>query len=108
MPIKDSVINIKMIGKIFFKPILFNETGSACFGPSYKIIKRMKGYLYMRHWNGLFNEGFTKKGDFPIKYTIFSWKGPPGALLAAPAAWFVRNGRQTDKGMKITIRDHRR
>ena len=89
MPIKDSVINIKMIGKIFFKPILFNETGSACFGPSYKIIKRMKGYLYMRHWNGLFNEGFTKKGDFPIKCAIFSWKGPPGALLAAPAAWFV-------------------
>jgi hypothetical protein len=37
----------------------------------------MKGYLYMPHWKRLFNEGFTKKGDFNIKYVIFSWKGPP-------------------------------
>lgn len=52
-----------MMGKIFFKPMLFGPTANLSKG-------NRDGPL--KHYQGKgFNEGFTKKGEFSIKTHLF-------------------------------------
>ena len=60
----------------------------------------MKGYLYMPYWRRLFNEGFTKKGDFSIKCTIFSRRPAQGRSLRLPLLGLHGRESKLKKGKK--------
>ena len=64
MPIKDSVINAKMIGKIFFKPILFSDPGRARFSVSKNLKQAPPVLVHLQN--------YQKDEGLPL-YALLEW-----------------------------------